>query len=202
MFTGIVTEIGKVETVELLDGRMLFTFLAPRTVTDLETGDSIAVNGVCLTATSVTDRTFSCEAVTETLDRTNVGQFGEGTLVNLERPMQASGRFDGHVVQGHVDGVGTVRSVEAEGDAARIRIQIPFDLARYVVEKGSIAIDGTSLTVTAVSNPNEPDSWVEIVLIPHTIENTVLGSKSAQDNVNLEMDVFAKYIERMTEMNQ
>ena len=201
MFTGIVTEIGAVEAVERLAGSVVFTFGAPQTVVDIEVGDSIAVNGVCLTATSVTDRTFSCEAVTETLDRTNVGQFVEGTRVNLERPMQASGRFDGHIVQGHVDGLGTVASVVAEGDAARIRIQIPLALARYAVDKGSITLDGTSLTVTAVSNADETEAWVEVVLIPHTIENTVLGNKTASDSVNLEMDVFAKYIERMTEMN-
>jgi riboflavin synthase alpha subunit len=201
MFTGIVTEIGVVEAVERPEGSVVFTFGAPRTVVDLEVGESIAVNGVCLTATSVTDRTFSCEAVAETLDRTNVGQFVEGTRVNLERPMQASGRFDGHIVQGHVDGQGTVASVVAEADAARIRIQIPLALARYAVEKGSITVDGTSLTVTAVSTADEREAWVEVVLIPHTIENTVLGNKTASDSVNLEMDVFAKYIERMTEMN-
>jgi riboflavin synthase alpha subunit len=181
---------------------VLFTFAAPDTVASVETGDSVAVNGVCLTATSVTDRTFSCEAVAETLDRTNLGQLAEGTRVNLERPMQASGRFDGHVVQGHVDGVGTVATVVAEGEAQRVRIRIPLALARYAVEKGSIAIDGTSLTVTAVSTAGDQNAWVEIVLIPHTIESTVLGSKPVGDSVNLEMDVFAKYIERMMEMNE
>lgn len=201
MFTGIVTEVGRIMAVTTVEGGMRLTVEAPLTVSDAKAGDSIAVNGVCLTATSLTESSFECEAVSETMLRTGIGGLVSGAEVNLERPMPASGRFDGHIVQGHVDGVGTVVSVRSEGDSIRLRMNIPGGLARYVVEKGSIAIDGTSLTVTAVSDAKASETWVEVVLIPHTIESTVLGKKKPGDSANLEMDVFAKYIERLTEMN-
>ena len=203
MFTGIVTEVGLVEAVSLSpneEGHGL-TISAPATVADATVGDSIAVNGVCLTVTALLDGGFECHAVAETLDRTTLRFLSVGSLVNLERPMSAAGRFDGHVVQGHVDGVGTVAEVTEEGGAKRIRIAIPDELSRYVVEKGSIAIDGVSLTVTRVSGPGE-SGWFEVVLIPHTLANSGLGAVSASTKVNLEVDIFAKYVERMLEMKQ
>lgn len=197
MFTGIVTELGTVTAINPLEGATTLTIEAPETVSDATVGASIAVNGVCLTAVSLTDVSFTVEVVDESLARSSLGSLTEGDVVNLERPMPAAGRFDGHIVQGHVDGVGTVVSITSEAAAARYRISIPMDLSRYVVEKGSIAVDGTSLTVTGVSAPQAQDSWFEIVLIPHTLEVTVLGRAEAGTLVNLEVDVIAKYLERM-----
>ncbi len=202
MFTGIVTEVGRIRDVSSTDGGLRFDIHAPNTTHDARVGDSIAVNGVCLTATSVTDAGFTCEAVLETMDRTALGDLVRGSTVNLERPMPAAGRFDGHIVQGHVDGVGVVAIVVSEGDSQRIRIDIPPDLARYAVEKGSIAIDGTSLTLTKVSPRSAETAWIEVALIPHTLDNTVFGTRSVGDRVNLEVDILAKYIERMTEMDR
>jgi riboflavin synthase len=162
-------------------------------------GDSIAVNGVCLTATSIDGDSFGCMAVGETLERTSLSGLVAGDPVNLERPMPADGRFDGHIVQGHVDGIGTILAVTGEGDAKRIRVGVATPLSPYVVEKGSVTVDGTSLTITATSDPNSPETWFEVVLIPHTLENTVFGTRSAGDKVNVEVDVIAKYVERMTE---
>ena len=202
MFTGIVSEIGVV-TARVDDGMtMRITVRAPATSSDAAVGDSIAINGVCLTAIAVTAEEFVVEAVAETIGRTSIGSVGAGDKLNLERPVQVSGRFDGHVVQGHVDGVATVVSVSVEGSAHRVRLDIPARLSRYVVEKGSIALDGTSLTLTAVSAPGNASPWVEVVLIPHTIEATSLGSKHPGDPVNVEVDIIAKYVERMTEMNR
>jgi riboflavin synthase len=195
MFTGIVEAMGTVTTVnETAAGRrMLIT--EPDLLTDMAVGDSVAVNGVCLTAVEVADGSVAVDVVQESLDRSNLGGLAVGERVDLERPMPADGRFDGHIVQGHVDGVGVVHSIESEGDANRMRIGLPDDLARYVVEKGSVTVDGVSLTVTAVGT--EPSMWFEIVLIPHTLEVTVLGLRSVGDTVNLEMDVLAKYVERL-----
>jgi riboflavin synthase len=135
------------------------------------------------------------ELVAETLARTNLGELSEGDTVDLERPMEATGRFDGHVVQGHVDGTGRVVSVSDEGAGRRVRIGLDRSLARYVAEKGSITVDGVSLTVTSVGDDDEP--WFEVALIPHTLDITVLGRRRAGDTVNLEVDVIAKYVERL-----
>lgn len=197
MFTGIVTELGTVAAVEPIDGAVRLTVSARDTSSGLVIGDSIAVNGVCLTAVAALGDGFSVEVVNETLDRSSLGALRPGVVVNLERPMLASGRFDGHIVQGHVDGVGTLLSIHAEGEAARYRIALERELAKYVVEKGSIAVDGTSLTVTAVSDIPSQDAWFEIVLIPHTLDVTVLGRLEPGGIVNLEVDVIAKYLERM-----
>ena len=197
MFTGIVTELGTVNGVDPIDGAVQLTVTAPETSSGLVVGDSIAVNGVCLTAVGVLGDDFTVEVVNETLDRSSLGSIGLEAVVNLERPMPASGRFDGHIVQGHVDGVGTVMSIHPEGMAARFRIALPNELSRYIVEKGSIAVDGTSLTVTAVSDINETDAWFEMVLIPHTLDVTVLGRLAPGAAVNLEVDVIAKDLERM-----
>ncbi len=197
MFTGIVTELGTVTSLETIDGAVRLTVEAPETVVDVRVGDSVSVNGVCLTAVNLTNTTFSVEIVEESLSRSSLGSLVVGDNVNLERPMPASGRFDGHIVQGHVDGVGTVMSIDSEGEASRYRVAVPLALARYVVEKGSIAVDGTSLTITAVSEVDDPSPWFEMVLIPHTIDVTVLGKAAPGTRVNLEVDVIAKYVERM-----
>lgn len=193
MFTGIVASMGTVQAVdETLTGRRLVVS-EPGLLSDVEVGDSIAVNGVCLTAVTVGDGSVAVDVVRESLDRSNLGALAAGNRVDLERPMPAAGRFDGHIVQGHVDGVGTVTGIDAEGEARRVRIELPEALAKYVVEKGSITVDGVSLTVTAVG----AEPWFEIVLIPHTLEVTVLGRRDVGDQVNLETDVLAKYVERL-----
>ncbi len=193
MFTGIVAAMGTIGAVaETATGRRL-EIKESRLLADMALGDSVAVNGVCLTAVEVGDGAVAVEVVHESLNRSNLGELVSGSRVDLERPMPASGRFDGHIVQGHVDGVGTVHSIHAEGEARRIRIAVPKDLAKYIVEKGSVTVDGVSLTVTAVG----VEPWFEIVLIPHTLEVTVLGLRDIGDRVNLEMDVLAKYVERL-----
>jgi riboflavin synthase len=197
MFTGIVTELGTVTSIRRGNGATELTVEAPRTVAEMMVGDSVAVNGVCLTAVDVETSSFSVEVVDESLSRTSLGELSRGDIVNLERPMAASSRFDGHIVQGHVDGTGTVVSILQEGEASRMRISLSNDLSRFTIEKGSIAVDGTSLTVTAVSEMGASDSWVEIVLIPHTLAVTVLGNAAVGSVVNLETDVIAKYLERM-----
>lgn len=192
MFTGIVSEAGKVEAVGPIEGGRRLQIAATGAIADLAVGDSIAVNGVCLTAVAVSSSAFEVMAVNETLDRSNLGSVAPGDRVNLERPVTAAGRLDGHVVQGHVDGVGVVADITAEGEARRFRVEIAPTLTRYVVEKGSIAVDGTSLTVTAVA-----DSTFEFVLIPHTLGITVLGERGVGDEVNVEVDILAKYVERL-----
>lgn len=197
MFTGIVSELGTVASIQALDGASRLTVAAPETVAGVAVGDSIAVNGVCLTAVAVGDSAFTVEVVEESLQRSSLGSLRQGDTVNLERPMVADGRFDGHIVQGHVDGVGHIEEIRSEGDASRLRVSIPGDLARYIVEKGSIAVDGTSLTVTAVSDARTDKPWFEMVLIPHTLDATVLGRVDIGSPVNLEVDVIAKYVERL-----
>ena len=192
MFTGIVAEVGRIERVEPLEQGRRLVVRAGEVLAGLDVGDSIALNGACLTAVAVGEGWFAAEAVHETLIRTNLGELEPGSGVDLERPMAAAGRFDGHIVQGHVDGVGTIASVVGEGESRRIRVTCPPGLLRYVAEKGSITVDGISLTVTAV----DPAGF-EVVLIPHTLEVTVLGEKGPGDRVNLEVDILAKYVERL-----
>ncbi len=193
MFTGIVEAMGEVQAVEETETGRRLEIVEPHVLADIAIGDSVAVNGVCLTAVRAGAGSMTVEVVQESLDRTSLGSVAPGTRVNIERPMPASGRFDGHIVQGHVDGVGEVVVIEPEGEARRVRVAVPDELARYIVEKGSITVDGVSLTVTAVG----PDAWFEIVLIPHTLEVTVLGGRRLGDLVNLEVDVLAKYVERL-----
>ena len=197
MFTGIVSELGLVRHIERLDGGMRLNVEAPETVSGIGVGDSVALNGVCLTVVDFEERTFSVQIVDESLGRSSFGAIVEGDAVNLERPLPASGRFDGHIVQGHVDGVGRIISIVPEGEAARYRISFSSDLDVYVVEKGSIAVDGVSLTVTAVSEVGQEKPWFEIVLIPHTLDVTIFGQRGVGAAVNLEVDVIAKYLERM-----
>ncbi len=199
MFTGIISELGHVGSIDEVDGGAMLSIDAPDTTDALAVGDSVAVNGVCLTATTVAGNRFTATAVGETLRRTALGDLVRGSVVNLERPMSAAGRFDGHIVQGHVDGVGRVSTMQPEGDSTRIRISFPAALAPYVVEKGSICVDGTSLTVTDVSPPEADAPHLEFVAIPHTLEVTTLGTRKVGDRVNLEVDVIAKYVQRMME---
>lgn len=199
MFTGIVSEQGRVVALELTaDGESaLLVIEAPRSGQDLAPGASIAVNGVCLTAVTLDGARVGVDVMGETLRRTTTGQLAPGAPVNLERCVPAGGRLDGHVVQGHVDGVGTLLEREDLGQWHRLRFGLPAELGRYAAEKGSVAIDGVSLTVTAVSAPQEAEQWFEVGLIPTTLRETGLGDKAIGDPVNLEMDVLAKYAERL-----
>jgi riboflavin synthase len=187
--------LGVVEAVQAADQGARIVLSAPGTVSGMAVGDSLAVNGVCLTAVVLDGPRVTVELVAETLARTNLGGLSEGDAVDLERPMAASGRFDGHVVQGHVDGTGRVISTSDEGAGRRLRIGLDRSLARYVAEKGSITVDGVSLTVTSVGDGDE--AWFEVALIPHTLDITVLGRRRPGDTVNLEVDVIAKYVERL-----
>lgn len=198
MFTGIIAEQGKVLSVER-DGETSATLRlhAPGSTEGLAHGGSIAVNGVCLTATDIDGADFSVDVMGETLLRSTIGGLAAGDPVNLERCVQAGGRLDGHVVQGHVDGVGELLEREPLGNWDRLRFGVPAGLARYIAEKGSIAVDGVSLTVTAVSPAPEPAPWFEVGLIPTTLAETGLGAKSIGARVNLEVDVLAKYTERL-----
>lgn len=194
MFTGIVEAMGTVVAVADAGGRRRFTIDAGGLAAGLQVGDSMAVNGVCLTAVEVAGAQVVVEAVDETLSRSNLGRLQPGSPVNLERPMRADARFDGHIVQGHVDGVGTVRSITHEGASIRLWVDAPAPLRRYLAEKGSVAVDGVSLTVSAVD-----EGGFEVVLIPHTLEVTLFGARRPGDAVNLEADVIAKYVERLLE---
>jgi riboflavin synthase len=199
MFTGIVTERGGVESLVLhpeTDSAVL-TFSAGAAAEDLGLGGSIAGNGVCLTAVSIADGRVAVDVMGETLRRTTTGELKEGRSVNLERCVPAGGRLDGHVVQGHVDAVGALLEQENVGDWDRLRFSVPARQARYIAEKGSIAVDGVSLTVTAVSEPGAEEPWFEVGLIPTTLAETSLGDKAIGDKVNLEVDVLAKYAERL-----
>lgn len=200
MFTGIVSEMGKVNRVAETELGRRLEIDGPATTETLSIGDSVAVDGVCLTVVSIDGSAFSVDAVAETLDRTTLGEAAPGVAVDLERPVAvAGGRLDGHIVQGHVDAVGRVASIQPEGDSRRIRIAVPQRLAPYLVEKGSITVDGVSLTITGVSRFDAADGWFEIVLIPHTMAVTVLGARGIGNRVNLEADVIAKYVERWME---
>ncbi|MFP5368901.1 MAG: riboflavin synthase, partial [Actinomycetes bacterium] len=199
MFTGIVSGQGRITSLRSApDGESaVLVFDAGATAADLEPGGSIAVDGVCLTATAIEGGSISVDVMGETLARTTIGRLSEGDRVNLERCVPAAGRLDGHVVQGHVDGVGILREREDLGSWERLRFSVPPPLDRYAAEKGSIAVDGVSLTVTAVSGAGASEPWFEVGLIPTTLNDTGLGLKKIGDPVNLEMDVLAKYAERL-----
>lgn len=192
MFTGIVREVGRVEAVERGADGVTLQLCAPATAATTRTGDSVAVNGVCLTATAVGDGTLAFEAVPETLERSTLGALREGAEANVEPALRAGEPLGGHIVQGHVDGVATVRSLEPEGDGARLELALPEQLARYCVVKGSIAVQGVSLTIASVAG-----DAIEIALVPHTLGATTLGTLAPGDRVNVEVDVFAKYVERL-----
>ncbi len=192
MFTGIVREVGRVVAVEGDDEGLTLQVEAPRTAGALAVGDSVAVAGVCLTAEAVEDGTVRFHAVPETLARTSLGRLGPGDQVNVEPALRAGEPLGGHIVQGHVDDLGTVASLVEEGDGARLTIGAADGVLRYCVEKGSIAVDGVSLTVAALEGET-----FSIALVPHTLAATTLGRLAPGSPVNLEVDVLAKYVDRL-----
>jgi riboflavin synthase len=192
MFTGIIEELGTIQRLTNARDGARIVVQAPTILSDAKIGDSIAVNGVCLTVVKKTVTTFAADISAETLRRTSLKQIRVGSKVNLERPMTPNARFGGHIVQGHVDAMGTFVSAKAEGDGWNVRIQFPVELGRYIVEKGSITVDGISLTVAALG-----DDWFAITVIPHTWKVTNLSTLKPGEAVNLEVDIIAKYVERM-----
>jgi riboflavin synthase len=194
MFTGIVEEMGTVRSIEERQAGRRFWFEAAKVLEDAEIGSSIAVNGVCLTVTGLEPGRFGVDAVPETLARTNLGGLVTGGRVNLERPITLEQRLGGHLVQGHVDGVGEVVSIVPEGDGVRVTIGVPGPLRRYVAEKGSLAVDGVSLTIAKAERDR-----CEVALIPHTLEVTTSGRYASGTRVNLEVDLLARYIGRLLE---
>jgi riboflavin synthase len=191
VFTGLIEDVGEVETVETgEEGARLR--IATKLGGDVAPGDSVAVNGACLTATATDGSGFETEAMNQTLEVTALGGIESGARVNLELAMQASDRLGGHIVQGHVDGVGEVRSVEDDGFARRVRVGLGTGLLRYAVDKGSIALSGVSLTIAALG-----DGWVEVSLIPETLERTNLAELEPGSKLNVECDIVAKYVERL-----
>jgi riboflavin synthase len=191
MFTGLVETVGTVLEVERVGEGARLSVATPLAA-ELADGDSVAVNGVCLTALGATGDGFAADVMAETLRRSSLAPLAAGDEVNVELPLRADGRLGGHVVQGHVDGVGRVASTADEGFARVVRVEAPSELLRYVVEKGSIAVDGVSLTVSAVD-----DEAFEVSLIPETLERTTLGALAPGRAVNLEVDVLAKYVEKL-----
>ena len=191
MFTGLIQDLGTVEELARSeDGARLQ--ISTRLAADLRPGDSIAVNGVCLTATSAADGAFEAEAMNQTLSVTSLGPLGPGDRVNLELPLRAGEALGGHIVQGHVDGTAEVAEVSEDGFARRLRVKIGPELARHVVERGSVALDGVSLTVSTAG-----EDWLEVSLIPETLERTNLGRARPGTPLNVETDVVAKYVERL-----
>jgi riboflavin synthase len=193
VFTGLVADLGRISGVEASDdGARLRVDCA--LAAELSEGDSVAVNGVCLTAVAVDQRSFAAEVMNETLSRSSLRDVRAGSAVNLELPLRASDRLGGHIVQGHVDGVGTVVDVRDDGFSRRVRIEAPGPLLRYVVAKGSVAVDGVSLTVAELD-----EASFTVSLIPETLQRTNLGAAAAGTTVNLEVDLLAKYIEKLVE---
>jgi riboflavin synthase len=203
VFTGIVEEVGTLVARDDSSDSAVLRVQATRVLEDVALGDSIAVNGVCLTVTDVRDGVWSTDVMAETLRRSSLGAAGSGDRVNLERAVTPHTRLGGHLMQGHVDGVGHIVTRKPGDDWEVVRISLPNELARYVVEKGSIAVDGVSLTVSAVSPVPGPDThpdadaWFEVSLIPTTLRETTLGARGPGEPVNLEVDVIAKYVERL-----
>ena len=193
MFTGIIEEIGTVRRIEHGAKGARLTIQANTVLEDTRIGDSIATNGVCLTVVSMTGDSFSADVMAESLRRSSLGTLQGGSPVNLERAMAANGRFGGHIVSGHIDGTGTIVSQKREDNAVWVKIKTPAPLLRYIVEKGSIAIDGVSLTVAAVT-----DTDFSVSIIPHTGAQTILLGKKPGDPVNLECEVIGKYVEKLT----
>ena len=192
MFTGIIEEIGHVNNVKKGTASAILTIQAEKVLEGTHIGDSIAVNGVCLTVTGIYDNTFTADVMHETLNRSSLGALGVKSPVNLERAMLAGGRFGGHIVSGHIDGTGTIRDVRRDGNAVWYTIQAPEPILQLIVEKGSIAIDGISLTVARVDHVS-----FSVSIIPHTLQETALAFKRAGDIVNLENDCIGKYVAKL-----
>jgi riboflavin synthase len=192
VFTGIIRELGRLESLNGESAGIRLRVVAPVTANSTVAGDSVAVNGVCLTAVEVEGGVLAFDAVPETLRRSSLSRLTDGGSVNVEPAVRAGEPLGGHLVQGHVDGVGRVLRLEPEGEGARLTVEAPQELLRYIVEKGSITVEGVSLTVAALA----PDGF-EIALVPYTLQATTLGSLVPDDEVNLEVDVLAKYVERL-----
>jgi riboflavin synthase len=200
MFTGIVEELGEIVALTgLADEAARIEITGPLVTSDVSLGDSIAVNGVCLTVAGINGSSFVADVMRETMQRSSLGALATGSRVNLERPVTLSSRLGGHLVQGHVDAVGRVLSRESTQHWDVVRISVPDDISRYIVEKGSITVDGVSLTVVQVvdAGAESADSWFSVSLIPTTLSATTLGRVDVGDLVNLEVDIVAKYVERM-----
>ncbi|MCW2749802.1 MAG: Riboflavin synthase subunit alpha [Aeromicrobium sp.] len=195
MFTGLVEEKGTITAIEQLGDSVRLTISGPIVTSDAQHGDSISVNGCCLTVMAQADGTFAADVMQESLDKTSLGGLAVGDEVNLERATKAGARLGGHIVQGHVDGTGTILDRTPSEHWEVVRIALPAELAKYLVDKGSVTVDGTSLTVVEVVDASEP--WFSVSLIPTTLSDTTLGSKSPGDRVNLEVDILAKYVERL-----
>jgi riboflavin synthase len=194
VFTGLIADLGTVLAVER-DGDGARVRIGTRLARELAPGDSVAVNGACLTATDVLEGSFAADAIAETLRRTSLGALREGARVNIELPLRASDRLGGHVVQGHVDATGAVREVREEGFSRVLALDAPPEICKHLVEKGSVALDGVSLTVSALT-----DEGFEVSLIPETLERTNLGALAPGDVVNIEADVLAKHVARLVEL--
>lgn len=197
MFTGIIEELGRIERVERSPDAARFTIRGPRVLADAGHGDSIAVSGVCLTVVERTPDTFTADVMAQTLAMSTLDGATAGTAVNLERAALVGGRLGGHIVQGHIDGTSTVLAV-TPGEAWRVlRFSLSPGLAPLVTGKGSVAIDGVSLTVSDISAPSDPEQWFEVSLIPETLSSTTLGTRAVGDHVNIETDILARHVERM-----
>lgn len=192
MFTGIIEEIGTVKNIQRNGSNSFIVIEAKKVLEDVHLGDSIAVNGVCLTVTKTDGSIFQADVMNETLSRSSLGELRQGSKVNLERAMAANGRFGGHIVSGHIDGTGTITDIVNDGIAIWYTISANADIMRYIVEKGSIAIDGISLTVARIT-----DRDFSVSVIPHTAEMTILSTKSKGQTVNLENDIIGKYVEKL-----
>ncbi|GAA1238899.1 riboflavin synthase [Microbacterium phyllosphaerae] len=197
MFTGIIEEIGEITAISPAGDGWRLTVRAPKAASDAIHGESIAVSGVCLTVVGSTPDTFDADVMKQTLDVAALGGASVGTRVNIEKAMPVGARLGGHIVQGHVDGVGSIVDVRPGEQWSVLRISLPDDLAPLVVDKGSISVDGTSLTVSAVSPVDAESPWFEISLIPETLAATTLGSRAVGDRVNLETDILARHVERL-----
>ena len=192
MFTGIVEELAQVKKIKTKKQGIRYTISANTVLDDLEIGDSICINGVCLTVTEQQKDMFSLDIIEETLDKSNLGELKENDYVNLERAMKASDRFGGHIVQGHVETQGVILEKQIEDDEARISVCLDPEWMRYCIPKGSITLDGVALTIASINK-----NIIEIALIPHTLENTTLGLKDKSDTLNVETDIIGKYIDRL-----
>jgi riboflavin synthase len=194
MFTGLIAELGVVTAIEKGESSAVFTINAPQLISEINLGDSVAVNGVCLTATSISGTSFTADVMVQTLSLTSLSQIAVGSPVNLELAAQLNARMGGHMVQGHVDGVATVKGLTPGDKWAQFDITVPAHLAKYIVNQGSICLDGVSLTVGAI---DDATNVVTVWLIPETLERTNLSSKKPGDLINVEVDVLAKYVERL-----
>ncbi len=196
MFTGIVEEIGEIVDVKKGSQSAQLTIRGDVVTNNSKIGDSIAVNGVCLTATTISKNIFTTDVMAETMRRSSLGSLSKGSKVNLERAMAADGRFGGHIVSGHIDGTGTVKSLKKEDNAVWVTIEVDRKLIKYIIEKGSVAIDGISLTVAVVT-----DTTFSVSIIPHTAKETILLTKKENDIVNIENDIIGKYVDKLLNFN-